>query len=559
MRGNEPESKGASTAVRIRSDLAAGATVALVGLPQCLAYAVMSGFPPAYGLATAAVPGLVAALLGRSALVITGPTNTTALLVLGTVAPFLDREGFLRPEGLTIVATLTLLCGVMRVGLAWGGGAALVRFIPESVLVGFTVGAGVLIAAMQLDEALGMPAVAAASLWAELGALAAAFRAAHRPAGLACLVALASAAAIAIGRRGWPRAPVALLVVAGSGVLAWGLRLDGSMGLPVVGDRTSSASGWPPGAWPNLQSDTIIALLSPAAAIVLLGTLELAVTARAQHVRSDMRGEILAQGWANVAGAFVSAFPASASLTRSALLRIGNARTRLAAVAAALLTVPPLLFGSALISHLPDAALAGVLIVTAASMIAHPAVPQIWRASATSRALLVVTLAGTLILPLTWAVLIGTGLALLIHLARTSAPRVIALMPVDDQLVPFDASGGPPVLVLEVSGSLHYAAVERFVERIECALTPTVKVLVLDLSHAHELRFTGSQALERLAADLSRSGVHLRIAGVTPELRELLERVVSPIPLTSWDARPGFSAQRAIAGAAETAANRRQH
>src|SRR5688572_9000439 len=110
-----------------RYDLLAGLTVALVGLPQCLAYALMSGLPPAYGLSTAAAAGLVAALVGRSAQVVTGPTNTTGLLILTALLPFLGSNGLLRPDGLRVLATLTVLAGAIRIVLALIGGAHLIR------------------------------------------------------------------------------------------------------------------------------------------------------------------------------------------------------------------------------------------------------------------------------------------------------------------------------------------------------------------------------------------------------------------------------------------------
>jgi len=113
----------------LREDLLSGLTVALVGLPQCLAYAMMSGLPPAYGLATAAVPGAIAALAGRSAQVVTGPTNTTGLLILAALGPWLGSTGLLTPEGLPVLATLTLMAGALRVVGSYAGAAQLLRFL----------------------------------------------------------------------------------------------------------------------------------------------------------------------------------------------------------------------------------------------------------------------------------------------------------------------------------------------------------------------------------------------------------------------------------------------
>lgn len=525
----------------LRADVLAGTTVALVGLPQCLAYATMSGLPPAYGLATAIVPGLVAAAAGRSRFVITGPTNTTGLLVLAALVPFLGTNGLLQPEGLGWLATLTLLCGVLRLLFAWTGGAMLLRFVPESALAGFTIGVGILIAAMQMDEALGLAPVAGAGLWDQYRGLSNQLSAAP-PSTLAVGVTAACIAGVAMGRRLWRAVPGALLVVAAAALAAWALGLDGSTGLPLISDRTTVGAGWPAGALPDLRPDVIGALLLPAAAIVILGTLELMVSVRADESRPVMRREIVAQGVANIAGTFASAFPASASLTRSALLRFAEPRSRAGAALAALLTLPVLLFGSTAIAFIPQAALAGVLFITAASMVWHPSVGRMWRASAVSRLLLVVTTVSTLIFPLHWAVFVGAALGLIVHLARTSAPRVRALMFDDETLVPLAVEAGPDAVVLEVSGSVHYAAVDSLIEDAQRLVPRSARLVILDLSHAHELRFTGLRGLEWLGADLEKRGVRLRLAGVSPEVRDLLERAGSALPYTMWDPVPGKSA-----------------
>ena len=528
-----------------RADVLAGATVALVGLPQCLAYATMSGLPPAYGLATAIVPGFVAALAGRSKYVITGPTNTTGLLVLGALVPVLGSNGLLQPAGLGWLATLTLLCGVLRIAFALSGGAALLRFIPESVLAGFTVGVGVLIGVMQVDEALGLPPVAGAGTWAEGQGLLLLFGEGLRPSSAAVTTTVVCVVIIAAGGRIWRRVPFALIVVLGSAVMAWLLQLNSESGLPLVSDRTAVPGGWPPGALPDLTPGVVAGLVVPAAAIVLIGTLELLVVIRADDSRPDVRREIVAQGAANAVGAFVSAFPASASLTRSALLRLGRPSSRGAAVSAALITVPLLLFGSRLIAYIPQAALAAVLLITAASMVIQPSLGRLWRASGTSRFLLATTAVSTLVLPLEWAVFVGAGLGLLIHLARTSRPRVRALTFLDGRLVPVEKGGTPTIAVLEISGSVHYAAAEPLLQELVLNLPASARTVIVDLSHAHELRFTGLRALEWWAGDLARRDVQLRLAGVTAEVRDLLEATHSHLPYTMWDPEPGRSALQA--------------
>ncbi|MSO46384.1 MAG: SulP family inorganic anion transporter [Acidobacteria bacterium] len=527
----------------LRADVLAGATVALVAVPQCLAYATMAGLPPAYGLATAIVPAFVAALAGRSATVVTGPTNTTSLLILPVVLPFVTPSG-LEPGALAWVATLTLLCGVLRFAAAYGGGAVLLRYIPESVLTGFIVGAGILIALMQVDEALGLPAISAIGAAEEVAGILAAVRDGAAPSVLAIAVTLSSAAAVAAGQRYSPKLPIALLVVLSGAALAWAAGLDASDGLPLVGDRASVPDGWPPVALPSVDPAMLAQLLVPALAMVLLGTLELIATIRVEDPRADLRREIAAQGAGNVAGAFTGCFPASASLTRSVLLRMGQPRSRLAAIVAALLIVPVLLFGSAFIAHIPLACLSGILFVIAAAMIRRPTLGRLWNASTTGRVLLGVTVVATLVLPLAWAVFVGAALGLVIHLARTGSPRVRALTFDDERLVPYE--GDAQVAVLEVSGTVHYAAVEPMLEEMDRERPPAARLVIVDLSHAHELRFTGLRALESWASELERRGIRVRLAGVTPEVRDLLEGAGSSLPYTMWDAVPGRSAWNSV-------------
>jgi SulP family sulfate permease len=527
----------------LRADALAGLTVALVGLPQCLAYAMMSGLPPAYGLSTAVVAGLVAALAGRSAQIVTGPTNTTGLLVLGALAPHLGANGVLGPEGLPVLATLTLLAGLIRLIAAAGGGAHLIRFLPESVLVGFTAGAALLIATMQVDEALGLTTVTASNLAGELEAVATSLGGIRV---LALLVTVATVAALSYGSRFAPSRPLALLAVIVAAAVAAFFELGTGHGLPLVGERAAVPGVWPPGAWPDLDLGLVQRLLVPASAIVLLGTLELAVSARAGGARPDLRREMQAQGWANLIGALASAMPASASLTRSALLRMGGARTRVAAAAAALLTLPILLFAGPLVGFVPQASLAGVLVFTAWRMPDWTAIRRLWNATQETRLLLVVTFGATLLLPLEWAVLLGSGTGLVIHLARTSAPRLRLLKPAGERLVPTLPGEQPDAVVLEVSGDLHYAAVPPFLTEAERLIPDRCRRVVIDLSHAHELRFTALTALEQLAEEARHDGAALMLAGVDDDVRALIERSGSTLPWQPAEAEPGLSARRAL-------------
>lgn len=544
-----PTHTAESWRTRIGADAWAGLTVAVVALPQSIAYAFLAGIPPAYGLSTAVVAAVVAALAGRSVQIATGPTNTTGLLVLATMTPFLAANGLITAEGLPALALLTLLAGLVRLVAAGLGGAALVRFLPESVLVGFTAGAGTLIVAMQIDEALGLPPIGASDLYSQIAGLAALFADGHFPAWPATTLTVVSAGILVWARRARPRAPVMLLVVGTATVAAWALGVGQHTGLPLVGDRSSIPSGWPPVALPAADLGLAVHFLVPASAIALLGTLELAVSARAGGARPDLRREVFAQGWANVAGAYTGCLPASASLARSALLRLSGARTRWAAGISGLVLVPVVLFSTGVVGFVPQASLAAVLAVVATGMVDRVAVRRLWMASSETRTLVLLTFVATLVLPLAWAILLGSGTGLVIHLAKTSAPRLRLLRPVEARLRPAEPGDDAPMLVVEVSGDLHYAAVPPFVDAVERLLPSTARHVILDLSHAHQIRFSALRAFEQLADQLEAGGGQLVLAGVGPDVAALLQRSGSRLTFVRAEAEPGLSAWRAIEAA----------
>jgi SulP family sulfate permease len=216
--------------------------------------------------------------------------------------------------------------------------------------------------------------------------------------------------------------------------------------------------------------------------------------------------------------------------------------------------IPALLFGGRLVGRIPQAALAGVLLVIAAGMIDRRAITLAWRAAPEPRLLLAVTLAATLFLDLPWAVLAGAGLALLIHLARTSAPRLRLLRAEGDRLVPVRPGERPGAVVLEVSGDLHYAAVPAFAEEAATLVPDGVRLVAVDLSHAHEMRLAALHALERLAADLAARGATLVLCGVSEPFLAIVRRAGSKLPATPARDEPGASALECLLGSAPGAA-----
>jgi SulP family sulfate permease len=172
-----------------------------------------------------------------------------------------------------------------------------------------------------------------------------------------------------------------------------------------------------------------------------------------------------------------------------------------------------------------------------------------WRATPATRALVLVTFSSTLVFPLEWAILMGAGLGLVIHLARTSVPRIRILVPVDleaTRLLPVKPGDQPETVVVEVSGDLHYAAVEPFLAELEHRLPSSARVVVMDLSHAHEMRFTALMAIERFASDLADKGIHLALAGVSEDVLYMMRASGSELEATPAEAEPSLSLRRCL-------------
>jgi SulP family sulfate permease len=217
-----------------------------------------------------------------------------------------------------------------------------------------------------------------------------------------------------------------------------------------------------------------------------------------------------------------------------------------AAAAGALFTVPILLFAGRFVGGIPQASLAGVLFAIAWRMVDRDAMRRLWRASPETRVLLLLTLVATLMLPLEWAILLGCGTGLVIHLANTAAPRLRLLRPENGRLVPVAAGEAPDIVVLEVSGDLHYAAVPPFVTEAEALLRPGLRRVIVDLSHAHEIRFTALRAFEALATEVEAAGGRLCLAGADEDVEGLVRRSGSPLRVVPAEAEPGLSVRRCL-------------
>jgi len=387
----------------LRADLAAGLTGAVVVLPQALAFATLAGLPPQYGLYTAVVPCIIAAWLGSSRLMVTGPANAISLTVLALLAPLATPGS---AQFVQLAITLTFMVGVLQFAVGLTPVARLVDRVPHSVIVGFTAGAAVLIINSQVRTLLGLDWPRGLSVFETLHRLVTDIGQIHWPTvAVAALTVLACVLAKPWNRR----LPYMLVGVIVGGLAAAALVAAG------LGDgllfTAELASAFPPWSTPDLSPETLQSLALPALVMTLLALAEAVSIARAVAERSghalDGPREVRAQGLANLAGAFFSAYPASGSFNRSGVNVEAGAVTPLSAISAAVLLVLIVTLVSPLARLLPLAAVGGVLLMVALALINRREILAVVGEGRASQAGMAITFVLTVTVSLEWAILVG--------------------------------------------------------------------------------------------------------------------------------------------------------
>jgi SulP family sulfate permease len=347
----------------LRADLLAGLTGAVVVLPQGVAFATLAGMPPQYGLYSAMVPCIVAALFGSSRQMVTGPANAISLTVLALIGP-LALAG--SDDYIALVITLTFMVGVWQLIIGLSGLGKLVSKIPHSVIVGFTSGAAILIVNSQVRHFFGLEWERGMSVFETVGGLFTDISTLSIP---ITLVSVFTVLACIASKR-WLGAliPYMLVGVLGGAVLAFVLKavLGEAWSVPTM---TQLSGALPPLSMPQFSLSTFTSLLIPSLIMTLLALAEAMSIATAVALRRNRRisgtQEILAQGLANLAGSFFSAYPTSGSFNRSGVNVEAGARTPLAAISAGVLLIVLLAFVAPLFKYLPMAAIAGLLAMVA--------------------------------------------------------------------------------------------------------------------------------------------------------------------------------------------------
>ena len=390
----------------IRADILAGLTGAIVVLPQGIAFALLAGMPPHYGLYAAMVPCLIAALFGSSRLMVTGPANAISLTTMALIAPLALPES---PQYVVFVLTLSFLVGVIQLTLGFSGIGKWVEKVPHSVIVGFTAGAAVLIINSQAGTLLGMKIPRGTDVMDTLKAIAN-FALSGDIQWQSIVLVLITLAIIRLWNPLNKYVPSMLIAVIIGAIVAILIELAFPAMSPFK--RVSSIPGaFPPISMPDLSLPTLQKLLAATLIMTLLASTEAMAIARAIALKSkdqfNANQEFIGQGLANIAGSFFSAYPSSGSFNRTGVNLAAGAKTPLSAISAAIFLIIILAFVSPLAKHIPYVVIASLLLTVAWKLIDLKQIRHEFNMGKKEWIPMVITAIGTVAIPLEWAILLG--------------------------------------------------------------------------------------------------------------------------------------------------------
>ena len=506
---------------KLAADLSAGLTVAAVALPLAMAFAIASGLKPEAGLFTAIVAGFLISALGGSRVQIGGPAGAFVVVVYAIV----ERYGVANLLLATMLAgALLLLMGAFRLG-------NLVRFVPVTIVIGFTNGIAVLIILSQLKDFFGLrTGDLPADFFHKLRAL---FDAAPTADPVTIALAVSSLGVIWAWPRLWRSGASgfvrAMRHVPGTIVgLALGTAAVMLLNLHVetIGTRFGGVpQSLPPLAWPHVGWAELGALVGPAFTIALLGSIESLLCARvADDViedRHDPNQELMAQGIANITAPLFGGFCATGTIARTMTNVRSGARTPVAGVIHALALLVILLIGAPLARHIPLATLAAVLVYVAYYMGEWHEFARLRRFSNYYRLILLSTFVLTVVVDLTVAVQVGLVLACLFFIARISGlTRVEPIRELEESMAGVDARR---VEAFSISGSLFFGAVSKMDGLLD-PKRPLPRVMILDLSQLLNMDSSGLETLETLHRMLQKRGATLILSGMPEQPYHLAVR-----------------------------------
>ena len=512
----------------VKADLIAGFTGAVIVLPQGVAFATIAGLPPEFGLYTAMVTPIIAALFGSSRHLISGPTTAISIVVFAAISNHAEPG---TAEFISLALTLTFLAGVYQLAFGLARLGSLVNFVSHTVVIGFTAGAAILIATSQMKNVLGVHVARGESFfhtWLELG------QEVGNTNIYIFIVAVTTLASALFVKRFYPKIPNLLIgLVVGSFVA---LSFSGSdANIQLVGEIPAHL---PPLTMPDFSFASIKMLAPEAFAVALLGLIEAVSISRAIATKSNQRidanQEFIGQGLSNLTGSFFSSYAGSGSFTRSGINYASGAKTPLSAIFAAVILMVIVLLIAPLTAYLPVAAMGGVILIVAYNLIDTHHIKEILKYSKSETSILLTTFFATLFLELEFAIYLGVILSLVIFLARTSTPEIVTLAPDIDidtgkkkliNITKKPLNQCPQLKIIRIDMSIYFGSINHIQNRLHHLIEQeNVKHILIVGTGINFIDLSGAEALVTDAKRLKQLGGGLYFSELKASVYEYISK-----------------------------------
>lgn len=516
------------TGESLRADAFAGFSSAAVVIPQGVAFATIAGLPPEYGLYTAMITAVVAAIWGSSMVMISGPTTAISAILFATLSGMAPAFS---PRFIELALMMTILVGLFQLlaGLVRLGG--LVSFVSHSVITAFTAAAALLIAVSQLAGAMGVEVDPGGNVIERLHRL---FEAAHLVNPFAVMIAVITLFTAVFFAVYLPRLPGILIAIIFGSIVNYAMRGE-QFGVAMVGQISASLPSFAP---PTGAMGDIARLAPGAAAIALVALLEAISIGRAFAVRRkehfDANQEMVGQGLSNAVGGFFQCYAGSGSFTRSGLNAASGARTPMAAVFAGIFLAIILVLVSPLIAYIPTAAMAGLILFVAFKLIDFKELRHIFTTSRSETIILVLTISAALFIELDFAIYVGVIASFAVFIYDSSHPSIRVSAPV------MTASGRrkfknadthsidecPQVVTFRLDGPLYFGSVEHVEEEVKKMRRkrPYQKHMIFYLKGTGKIDLAAADFLIKLIRDVRDNDGSFHIVAVFEPLLDSLRR-----------------------------------
>lgn len=512
----------------LQGDFSAGLTVGVMLIPQGMAYAMLAGLPPIYGLYAATIPLIVYALFGTSRQLAVGPVAMVSLLTASGVG-LLAQPG--TTDFITLAIALSLFTGLMQFLVGVFRLGFLVNFLSYPVISGFTSAAALIIGLSQLKHLLGIKMGSSQKIYVVLGD---AFRQIENIHWLTFLIGIGGMALIMGVKKIHKSIPGSLLAVIAGILCVLFFHLE-EAGVKVLGEVPQ---GFPKFAFPQFSWANFQALLPTTLAITLVSFMEsiavaTAIQSKHKTYKVDPNQELIALGISKIAGSFFQSFPVSGGFSRTAVNDQAGARTQLAAIISAVLIVLTLLFLTPLFHDVPNAILASVIMVAVFGLIDSKEPIHLWRANRTDFWMLIVTFIATLMLGIIQGIGIGVILSLVMMIYRTTRPHIAVLGCVPGTIVYRNVDRFPEIqkrddlLIVRFDAQLYFANINYFRQCLEDligAKGETLKAVIINAESINNMDSSAVHVVEEVVSDLKARNIELYFSSVKGPVRDAMAK-----------------------------------